>query len=1614
MLGMWGGDHSDYASLHFQWARDLIGEWGHVRVSSGVHDLDIEGAVRTLAICRAKRIIPVMTGLYVPEQYRVPGGEDAAPYVRDDGYPAAAERYRRWAEELARLGAVVPYYEVGNEINGKWKPEAFGRFIIAISNALKDAMPLVNVTSAGLAGNGADFLAEVLTAVPEAKNYIDCWGLHPYGANHPPAYDRDGYCLKGHLWTTEALAKFGIHNPRFVMTESGYEIGNKRDHRYPRITDELRARYLVEAYETIWAPDPRVVTLTIFMLQAANYPGWDGWILIDTDCRKTGTYNALAAVPKPPGSDWMPEGECSISGRVTDADSGQGLERVFVYTVPGIYAAETDSDGRYVISSAPAGSYEIRMFRDGFVSPKPAHVTADPQAAAVFDASMKRVGLIADGMDSGSTVAAGWMAGDARPDDRFMVDTSVKRSGAASQRMTASPDATPSIWQCTGYTTALPDRAFAAEVWVKGKGVKLGSGEGPSLQLAVTDSGAQPLSVAKVNLPLEGDFDWTPISVTVAPYPPGRRLTLTCSFDAQEGTVWFDDPYCHYADYPVPSRLAMSGGTGAIEGEVTAERGEFMMDAVVCARPGNFWAMTRSDGTYTLQDLPAGVYDVWAFKRGKAGVAAYGVEVRDGKTVRLPLRLVNPPAPREVRNAGFEQRGPEKEYTPGWMKYGEFDGIPENGWHAGIPDHPNGINSRTGGSFAGSIAGSNVKNGGLYQIVEVDPDTCYEVSVWSYTYQTDEGHRGDVANRLGVDPTGGDDPNGPYVVWTPYTPSQLEWTRLSLKVAPVYDRMTIFLDAKQVHGLMFNVNCFDDVTVEVCAEGLPRSQTVQESRPAGEGGGPGATARSDVFRPPFLWGFTAPGADPSDAADADDIGPPREIRDKWIRQSGVTYWNVEARWQDAEPARLPEGAAEDDFDWTAFDRELDGMPPRMAGMCHLRLDAEWANLLKETDEDEYWRLAERFMEFASRRAHSRGVLYYRTPGNEMSLTMRPDWAELQMKPVRHYARAIHRGHPDNQVIAGALVVGDRAHINALYDHGFKEHVDILDIHAYATSPGEFRFHVGLSQIIESHQVLEEHGDGHKRIFLGEGWSIFPLPKHIDHLKEPPVYTQEDFDHYRKSVVYGYAALTTPRDGYDPNWLLGASFFCLNDMWGSMGWRKRAEIEYDDHGDPAFWLLDGYRFPYQPNLMDPQFRAWGLIDIDGNPKGDIVRHYPPYIPRASVKAAFVDPIPTRAGSLPAIYPGTPYRVRLSVTNHEPKPLTSPRFSMDVFKGPGDGVEFREAGAAPNGAIAQGDTLTREFDLIARPSQVGGQIWVQGGCEYDWEGGSYYADGWLKALVESPGEFSVKNPHAMAASTGAPVSFTFSLKDLTGAKPPAALDVSADEALSVTQSSSDTAEGVREYRLAAAKKDPTSGGAYALSVRAGPMFPELHAHAAFPRPGRTPEPYPARGRLINPGFEEFGPGSGFEGWDGPPSNWTDADMMSGLPDSGERYIMKTYNGTSYAAENSQVVLVPEGFGAGDTVTAWAWVKGLAQVEATNHDAVRFRISVEFLDRPGGNVLRRDETPLRRGTGEWDRLELVTGGAPEGTGAVRLVLMHENTDPHSWHKAAIDNAGLVFGSR
>jgi hypothetical protein len=556
MMTMSGGGADTTGMLyHFELARDFCGEWGYIRTGGAVSPDAVDEAVRTIVGARAMHLIPVWSAFSVPDKYWDPNQHEQPKADPDGSYTTFGNAYEQWARAFYERGLSIPYFEYGNEVNGGFygdHPEVYARMCIAVSEALKRVDPKIRFGTAGMAGCGCDFYEKMLTQVPELKDHVDFWGLHPYAANHPPGYTDElgDYGVGSHRWLAKVLAQHGVEHPVFIMTETGYELGNEKDNRFPKITEELRAEYLVAAFTKIWAPDPRVRGVMPFMLQDTRWSNWNGWDFIRGDFSHTPMYDAIAALPKPRGEDYMPSGPCTVRGRIVDRDLGRGVDHYLVWIRRadfGCYAAVTDAEGNYGITDVPAGRYLISGFRDGFEATPVKEINL--RRTATFDARVTRTGFLADFQAAGEApVAPGWtaMSGGAG----YTLDREVKRTGEVSQRMEAD-GGLRGVWNITGYESCLPDHVYAAEVWVRARGLAVGDRPGVGLTLHITDSYNRVLASATVTVPDEGDYDWRPVTLALASVPEGRRLRVELTVDARAGTVWFDDPFLHEADWPL-------------------------------------------------------------------------------------------------------------------------------------------------------------------------------------------------------------------------------------------------------------------------------------------------------------------------------------------------------------------------------------------------------------------------------------------------------------------------------------------------------------------------------------------------------------------------------------------------------------------------------------------------------------------------------------------------------------------------------------------------------------------------------------------------------------------------------------------------------------------------------------------------------------------------------------------------------------------------------------------------------------------------------------------------------------------------------------------------------
>lgn len=521
---------STWASQHLGHAAEMVGEWGYTRTGESIHDL--AGAKRSLIIHRAKKLIPIVN---VGTE---PAGEIAAfvQALLDDGYR-------------------IPYLEIGNETQGSWPAADYAAYLLGVVQAVKAVDPRVKVMNGGTAGAGADYIDDMFTAVPQLVSELDAVCCHPYPINYPPDHP-DGFL--SYLDTVAVMDAHGFTGP-IVFTEFGYELGNQMNPAYPKITEELRAQYMVEIFTTYVENDPRILAACPFILGDEIWNGWADWDFIRFDRSHTPQFDAIAALPKPPGEDWLEGGPAGLGGRIVDPATGEGIQGVFVYILPGPYAAETGPDGTYLIEDVPEGTYSLAAFKDGYrsLAPRPLVLAA---GLASLDLEMPRRGVFRSDFDSGSGgVAHGWQTddGQAHPAE-FAIDTQVKHSGAASQRILAS--APVGIWAASDYCSIFEYEVWNAQLWYKTLNLTAGDGDGLVFRIVFRDNYFSYVDEARLTTGETGAADWTPLSMTFVVPKNARRMQVTLGLDATAGAVWVDDLIIDRANLPMPEAQRSPAG----------------------------------------------------------------------------------------------------------------------------------------------------------------------------------------------------------------------------------------------------------------------------------------------------------------------------------------------------------------------------------------------------------------------------------------------------------------------------------------------------------------------------------------------------------------------------------------------------------------------------------------------------------------------------------------------------------------------------------------------------------------------------------------------------------------------------------------------------------------------------------------------------------------------------------------------------------------------------------------------------------------------------------------------------------------------------------------------
>ena len=829
-------------------ARSLVGDWGYLRHGMSL-DPDMEATRRGMAMIRAHHLIPILGGAAPDAEFCEKGKH--FPRSDPDGSMRTAARAK--ARIWKRLHeARIPAYavEVMNEVNldQKMPPEKYAQWLYDFAVEAKAAYPGLKVCSCGMAGSGEAYYDRMLTYRPELKQVIDFWGLHPYAANNPPQVDPAECTLRSYELTARVLARHGIDPVRLMCTETGYELEGGplgKNTSFPAINEENRAGYMVRAFRDYYVPDPRIEMVAPFLLWDLSWHDWDGWSYIGADGRPKPIYRASQAAPKTGGKDWLPVGEAVIEGRITWQDTDIGVPRAVVYTDPGLYGAVTDDTGRYRIEGLPPGDYRVQVLAAGFRDGHPQSVTASQTRAGNYSARLIRESLIGTEFSRASNsnaagIPRGWEAISRQMPDVCSVDSAVLDPQRNSTlRIDLSAPAEVGLYRYGSYHSAYPGEVYLAEVYVRSAGPRIGRrpGGGPWLELSTANGRGELLRSSRATASgFEADGGWHRITIAGLAPARGSRVRISIGVSGAEGSFWFSQPFVGEADFPLPGDASFGTtgyvppqhdqnrglfgqaeldvkkrnprlATATVAGRVTDFRNRPLPLAVVGTDSPVFVAVTDERGEFSLV-APAGrKMRVRVFDGGLSPLVTGPRAFESGQRVRLDLRCKAPPAGEALVNGGFNQFSKDNSgQLHGWSTFGTTDGSVASG--KTIFEVP----SFEGDGLYLAQAGSNVKNGGAYQTIKAVPGTKFRLSAQVYTRTQDDGKRPlDTNCRIGIDPTGGRDPDSPDVVWATPTESEQKWTPIKVEATAGTERITVFIRHEMRRANTWNLALFDDV-----------------------------------------------------------------------------------------------------------------------------------------------------------------------------------------------------------------------------------------------------------------------------------------------------------------------------------------------------------------------------------------------------------------------------------------------------------------------------------------------------------------------------------------------------------------------------------------------------------------------------------------------------------------------------------------------------------------------------------------------------------------------------------------------------------------------------------
>jgi hypothetical protein len=452
----------------------------------------------------------------------------------------------------------------------------------------------------------------------------------------------------------------------------------------------------------------------------------------------------------------------------------------------------------------------------------------------------------------------------------------------------------------------------------------------------------------------------------------------------------------------------------------------------------------------------------------------------------------------------------------------------------------------------------------------------------------------------------------------------------------------------------------------------------------------------------------------------DDQGPDPRLLRALYDQIGFDLRATGISWGTIEPD--PPTAVEREFDLSPVRHLLDLHYPGMSYVT-IALEGDWQAKLYDANPDQYYELARPYLDALTKELNRLGVRYVSCGWNEPELFHFSDRVGRFIRDLNETVHFVRQNMPDARIIAGKFCGGNPETIQIFTTGGLSDNFDVLDIHPYSNDP---RTGCHMGEVVASHEALARAGMGDKRVYLGEGWGPTRTTPGVERLKHDAPVTDREADLQRRFFWNGYRCLVTPRDDYDPAWVLGAKYFTFNDNVGGTYWRVNARPHTNAQGEIDYYLLSHLRFDTLEE-MKPFFCNGGLVDFQGQPKGPWLRDFPPSLPDVRVRVEH---------EIPHMLRGQSYPVTVHVTNAEPQALRNLQIGLRertaLFSAQGGQAQGGARSSTRRQTLEPGQTWTTRLTAKVVSGRTG-PLRLALEADYEWQGRDYTSDAIIRTEI-----------------------------------------------------------------------------------------------------------------------------------------------------------------------------------------------------------------------------------------------------------------------------------------